>query len=330
MPLIKTDQKFIFVGGKGGVGKTVVAATIALSFAKNGHKVLLASFNPVHSLSTLFQQDLSGGSIKKISGVDNLYAVEVEIEDLVNSYKEKISRIIREFLKWAEIPIDPKGFIDIATTNPAFQESAMFDKMMDIVINEGGNYDRIVFDTAAVANAIRLIGLSKIYGLWLSRVIKSREEALSLRYQLSFRKDKVLEEIKKDPLLLDLMNMNTKYTEVRKTLTDPNKTLFIFVTIPTILSISVVKRFYDMVKAYDIPTGGVFVNMVIPKKEVEKDQSGFLRSKWEEQERNLKLIRELFGNMILGYIPLFPEDIIGLEALSKVLDSLEREAHEIS
>jgi len=324
MPILKRDYKYIFVGGKGGVGKTVIASAIALDLAERGRKVLLASFNPVHSLSTLFQQDLSGGVFKKIKEVESLYAVEVEIDDIVNRYKEKISRIIREFLKWAEIPIDPKGFIDIATTNPAFQESAMFDKMMDIVLNEGQNYDNIVFDTAAVANAIRLIGLSKIYGLWLGRVIKSREEALSLRYQLSFRKDKVLEEIKKDPLLLDLLSLNERYNEVKKILTNPNITTFVFVTIPTILAISVVKRFSDMVTAHDIPIGGVVVNMVIPREEAEKDLTGFLRSKWEEQERNIRLIKELFGENVLGYVPMFPTDVIGIEALKMIIDVLKR------
>jgi arsenite-transporting ATPase len=241
----------------------------------------------------------------------------------VRSYKEKITRLIREFLKWADIPIDPKGFIEIATTNPAFQEAATFDRMMDLVLKEGQEFDRVVFDTAAVANAIRLIGLSKIYGLWLQRVIKSRQEALNLRYQLSFRKDKALEEIKKDPLLLDLINLHNRYVKVREVLSNPNMTTFIFVTIPTILAISVVKRFSDMVKAYDIPSGGVVVNMVIPREEAEKDATGFLKSKWVEQEKNIALVRELFGNSVLGYIPLYPEDVVGVKAIETLIRDLE-------
>ncbi|MEM4971792.1 MAG: ArsA family ATPase, partial [Sulfolobales archaeon] len=316
--IVRGNQKFIFVGGKGGVGKTVIASAIGLSFAEQGYKTLIASFNPVHSLSSVFEQPLSGGSITEVKGVNNLYAIEVEIEDVVARYKERITRLIRDFLKWAEIPIDPKGFIDIATTNPAFQEAASFDKMMDLILQEGEKFDRIVFDTAAVANAIRLIGLSKIYGLWLQRVIKSRQEALSLRAQLSFRKDKVLEEIKSDPVLLELLQLHRRYTSVKSVLTDPSKTSFIFVTIPTMLSISVVKRFMEMVKAYEIPSGGVVVNMLIPREEAEKDATGFLKSKYEEQERNLEYIRKLFGDQVIGYIPLYPEDVVGLERLRRL------------
>jgi arsenite-transporting ATPase len=323
VPVVRGGQRFIFVGGKGGVGKTVLASAIALDLAYKGEKVLLASFNPVHSLSTVFQQNLSGGIIKPVEGVRNLYAVEVEIDDIVRGYKEKITKLIREFLKWADIPIDPKGFIEIATTNPAFQEAATFDRMMDLVLREGQEFDRVVFDTAAVANAIRLIGLSKIYGLWLQRVIKSRQEALNLRYQLSFRKDKVLEEIKKDPLLNDLINLHNRYVKVREVLSNPNMTSFIFVTIPTILAISVAKRFSDMVKAYDIPSGGVVVNMVIPREEAERDATGFLKSKWVEQEKNIALIRELFGDSVLGYAPLYPEDVVGVKAIEVLIRDLE-------
>jgi len=321
----KLKSKYIFVGGKGGVGKTVIASAIALKFAEQNKKTLIASFNPVHSLSTIFQQDLSGGKIKQINGVNNLYALEVEIDDAVEKYKEQISNLLREFLKWAEIPVDPKPFIDIATTNPAFQEAASFDKMMDIILFEGENYDKVIFDTAAVANAIRLIGLSKIYGLWLSRVIKSREETLSLRKQLSWRKDKVEEEIKKDPVLLNLLNLYNKYNKVRTVITDAFKTSFVFVTIPTVLSISVVKRFMEMVKSYEIPSSGVIVNMLIPEEEVNKDQTGFLKSKLDEQKANLELISKYFKDQILGHIRLRPSDVIGLNDLREIVNELEKE-----
>lgn len=320
--LLDTKTKFLFFGGKGGVGKTVVSAATALYFAEKGEKTLLASFNPVHSLSSLFGQDLSGGVIKRVSGVDNLYAVEVEIGDIVEKYKERVTALLKEIFKWAELPVDTRPLVEIATTNPSFHEAAMFDKMMDIVLNEGNNYSRIVFDMAAVANAVRLIGLSKLYGLWLQRTIKMRQEALSLKYQLAFRKEKVMEEIKKDPVLNDLISLQERYAKVRDILRDPEKTRFVFVTIPTVLSISVVKRFIDMVKAYEIPIGGVVVNMVIPPEEAERDPTGFLKSKSEEQARNLELIDKYFGSFVLSRVKLFPEEIVGLDRLKLFMKEL--------
>lgn len=326
MPNVKEvldkGARFTYVGGKGGVGKTVVAAAIAYYYADQGQKTLLASLNPVHSLSSLFDQDLSGGQIKKINGVENLYALEVEIDDAVKRYREMIARRLREFLKWAEIPINPEPFIEIATTNPAFEESAMFDKMMDIMLEQGKQFDKIVFDTAAVANAVRLIGLSKIYGLWLNRMIESRKSALSLREKLSFRKDKVKEEIKKDPMLLDLLQLNEKFNTARKFIVDPNYTRFFFVTLPLALPISVVVRFINMVKAFDIPIGGVFVNGIISKSDAEKDASGYLKNKYNEQLHYLSMIDKELGPLVIGYIPQYSSEIVGINMLKRTVNDM--------
>jgi arsenite-transporting ATPase len=75
----------------------------------------------------------------------------------------------------------------------------MFDDMIDLILK--GEFEAYVFDTAPVAHTYRLLGMSKVYDLWLARLIKSREEALSTRLKLAFRKEKVAEEIRKDPIL---------------------------------------------------------------------------------------------------------------------------------
>lgn len=310
------DLRYIFTGGKGGVGKTIGAAALAYQFAQEGRRTLLASLNPVHSLTSVFGQDLSGGQIKQVQGVPNLYAVEVDASDVVARYRENIAVRVREFLKYADIPVDSKPFVDIAVTNPAFEESAMFDKMVDIMLQEGQQYDKLVFDTAAVANAIRLIGLSKIYGLWLQRMIESRKEALSLRVQLSFRKEKIMEEVRKDPMLADLIGMNERFERVKKVLIDPQKTAFFFVTLPLMLPISVVTRFIKQVTAYDIPVGGVVVNGVISREEADRARDDeYLQNKFKEQANYLRIIQEQLGELVRCYVPLYKSEIHGLDAL---------------
>lgn len=195
----------------------------------------------------------------------------------------------------------------------------MFDKMIDIMLNEAKDFDRIVFDTAAVANAIRLIGLSKIYGLWLNRMIQSRKEALSLRVQLSFRKEKVEEEVRKDPMLADLLDMNERFTKVKKLLVDPEITAFFFVTLPLTLPISVVRRFIQQVQAYDIPVGGVIVNACIRADEARKAAGDeYLQNKFHEQEGYIRIIQEDLGPLVRSYIPLYKNEVHGLEALQEV------------
>jgi len=318
------DLRFIFTGGKGGVGKTVSAAVLAYRYAQEGKRTLLASLNPVHSLSSLFGQDLAGGTIKPVRGVDNLFAIEVSTEDAVERYRQNVGQRIREFLKYADIPVDPKTFIDIAMTNPAFEESAMFDKMSDMMLMQSGEYDRIVFDTAAVANAVRLIGLSKIYGLWLGRLIESRKEALSLRVQLSFRKEKVAQEVARDPMMADLMAMNERFIKVKELLVNPETTAFFFVTLPLSLPISVVKRFIEMVKGYDIPVGGVIVNQVITPQVLVGTADEYLTNKYKEQGAYLHIIDQDLGPLVRAYVPLYPHEVLGLDSLRQAAEDMFR------
>jgi len=314
--------KFFFTGGKGGVGKTICAAAIAHYFASMGRKTLIASLNPVHSLTSLYGQELWGRGIQKINGEDNLWAVEVDIKEKVATYRDQLTERIRAFLKWADIPVDPSSFIDIAVTNPAFEESAQFDAMTDIMLEEGEEYDVIVFDCAAVANAIRLLGLSKIYDLWLARMIQSRKEALSLRVKLSFRKEKVAEEVKRDPMLADLIRQRAKMEQAKAILNDVEKTAFIFVTIPLALPISVVQRFIRMVQAFDIPIGGVFVNRVIPRSAAENDATEYMKNSFKQQTRYLKIIQDQMGDLVRAYIPLYPTEVVGVDMIAQVCEDM--------
>lgn len=319
----KPNLKFMFTGGKGGVGKTIAAAGIAYYYASQGNKTLIVSLNPVHSLSSVFGQDLWGGDIKQVQGIDNLWACEIDITDKIEEYKQDISQRIRHFLKYADIPIKVGPFIEIATTNPAFEESAMFDEMLDIMLKEAKSYDKICFDCAAVANAVRLLGLHKIYDLWLKRMAASRQEALSLRVKLSFRKDKIKEEVRKDPLMASLMDMRGRVEQAKGLLSDDERTAFFFVTLPLALPIAVVKRFIRMVRAFDIPVGGVFVNMVIPEEVVKRETvTTYLRNKYEEQEGYLEVIERELGDLIRAHIPLFETEVTGIDMIKRVANAI--------
>ncbi len=311
--------RYIFTGDKGGVGKTVSAAGLAYHYAGDGEQVLLASLNPVHSLSSLFGQDLSGGKVRPVQGAKGVHAVEVETAEVVEKYRESIKGRVKEFLKWADIPLDARPFIEIATTNPAFEESAMFDRMVDYILTEGESFDRVIFDTAAVANAVRLIGLSKIYGLWLNRMIESRKEALSLRVQLSFRKEKMIDEVKKDPLMADLIGMNERFEKAKHILVDPDRTAFFFVTLPLGLPIAVVRRFIGMVRKFNIPVGGVIVNEVLRSEVAQMPGAGeYLANKYEEQLGYMKLLYRDLGPLVASYIPLYPSEVTGTDMVGRV------------
>src|SRR5512135_3720491 len=113
--------KYIFFGCKGGVGKTVMAGAAALWAAKQGKKTLLASTNPVHSLSNLLDQDVFGKAVT-VCDESNCYAYEIDTTATIERSKQEIREKINWFLKFADITTKAEEFIESATMNPAFEE----------------------------------------------------------------------------------------------------------------------------------------------------------------------------------------------------------------
>ena len=300
--------RYTFFGGKGGVGKTVMAGMNAVHLAQAGKRTLLASTNPVHSLSGLLGQDVFGKPTA-VTGVENLWAFEIDTRDAIERSKREIREKIQWFLKFAEISTKADEFVEAATMNPAFEESAMFENMIDLMFK--GEYDVYVFDTAPTANARRLLGMSKVYGLWVEKMLKSREEAQTLREALSFTKKK-----EEDPLMLYLVEFRERIRHARELLTDPEKTAFFFVTLPEALPIAVIRRFIDWFTDFGIPVGGVVVNMVI-RPEAGEAAPDFVRNRIEMQSAYLDEIGERFPGQVRGIVPLYDADVRGTAALQK-------------
>jgi arsenite/tail-anchored protein-transporting ATPase len=309
----KTGLRYTFFGGKGGVGKTVMAGVTAVHLARTGKRVLLASTNPVHSLSGLLGQDVFGKATP-VNGVDNLWAFEIDTRDAIERSKREIREKIQWFLKFAEISTKADEFVEAATMNPAFEESAMFENMVDLMFKD--EYDVYVFDTAPTANARRLLGMSKVYGLWVEKMLKSREEAQSLREALSFSKKK-----EDDPLMSYLVEFRSRIAHARELLTDPEKTAFFFVTLPEALPIAVIRRFIDWFTDFGIPVGGVVVNMVIRPEEGEEAPE-FVRNRIAMQSGYLDEIKQAFDGQVRAVVPLFDSDLRGVPSLDRAAASL--------
>ncbi|MFH1123927.1 MAG: ArsA family ATPase [Pseudomonadota bacterium] len=309
-------MRYIYFGGKGGVGKTVVAAAAALWMAGQGKKTLLASTNPVHSLSNLFKLDVFGKPVP-MPGAENLYVQEIDTKDTIEKSKKEIREKIGWFLKFADIPTKAEDFIESATMNPAFEESAMFENMTNIIFDDA--FEFYVFDTAPTANARRLLGMSKVYGLWVDKMMKSRQEAKDMRLSLSFRKKKVEEE--EDPLLNYLTAFRDRIEQMREVLTDQDKSAFFFVTLLESLPIAVIRRFIGWFRDFGIPIGGVVVNQAIDKSEIEEGTAEFILNRVKMQERYREEVYQTFEN-VRGEIPLFDKEVRGLEMVGKLRDAL--------
>ena len=306
--------KYLFFGGKGGVGKTVFAGATAIGLARQGRRTLLVYTNPVHSLTSLFGRDMLGKHVA-VEGVPNLWAYEIDTRQSIERSKVEIRDKIRWFLKFADITTKADDFVESATMNPAFEESAMFENMVDLMFKN--EYDVYVFDTAPTANARRLLGMSSVYSLWVSKMLKSREEARTLREMLSFTKKK-----EEDPLMDYLVSFRDRMAQARVLLTDPKLTAFYFITLPEALPIAVITRFIQWFKEFGIPVGGVLVNMVIDPAAVSADAAEFVKNRVAMQQEHMRTIWREFGDNVRAIVPLFETEVRGVPMLQRLCDAI--------
>jgi len=307
------EMKYVFFGGKGGVGKTVMAGAAALWIAGQGKRTLLASTNPVHSLSSLLDQDVFGAPTP-VQGAPNLEAYEIDTKETIEKSKVELTQKIEWFLKYADIKTKADEFVESATMNPAFEESAMFENMIDLMFED--EYEAYVFDTAPTANARRLLGMSSVYGMWVNKMMQSREEAKSLKELLSYSKKK-----EQDPLMDYLLNLRTRMERAKGLLTDEEQTAFFFVTLPEALPIAVIKRFINWFQDFGIPVGGVVVNLLIAKETVAEDAPDFVLNRVAMQDEYMAEIWRSFPD-VRAIVPLFEREVRGVEMLQRTADHL--------
>ena len=308
------NMKYVFFGGKGGVGKTVMAGAAALWFAGQGKRTLLASTNPVHSLTSMLGQDVFGQHTP-VDGVPGMLAYEIDTKQTIEKSKKEIREKIEWFLKFADIKTKADEFVESATMNPAFEESAMFENMIDLMFDD--EYEAYVFDTAPTANARRLLGMSDVYGMWVNKMVQSREEAMSLRDLLSYSKKKK----EKDPLMEYLLNLRSRMGHAKELLTDVEKTAFFFVTLPEALPIAVIRRFINWFDEFGIPVGGVVVNMLIDQETVGPDAPDFVKNRVAMQKGYMGEIWETFPD-VRAVVPLFDTEVQGVDMLRRTTGHL--------
>ena len=309
------NLKYIFFGGKGGVGKTVLAGAAAVAFAQMGRRTLLASTNPVHSCSGLLDQNVFGKPTP-VNGVPNLWAYEIDTKETIERSKQEIREKIDWFLKFAEIRGKADEFVESATMNPAFEESAMFENMIELMFKD--EYEVYVFDTAPTANARRLLGMSSVYSLWVNKMMESRKEAQAMRIRLSYTKKKE----EKDPLMDYLVDFQDRMSHAKELLTDPQKTAFFFVTLPEALPIAVIRRFINWFHEFGIPVGGVVVNMRIDKDQVSEQADEFVLNRVAMQDGYMQDIQKQFDGMVRAVLPLFETEVRGVEMLKRTANLL--------
>ncbi len=166
------NRRYIMFGGKGGLGKTTFSAATAYYLAKQGQKVLVFSVDPQASLSDIFQRDIFGKGAVEI--MPNLFAQEIDADQRIKAYQAEIRQKIFDMYGLDKIPDEIESYIQAAAAEPAMEESAIFDEVVDIVV--AGEYDYYIYDLVPLGHALYYLSMASVYDEWIERITKLRED----------------------------------------------------------------------------------------------------------------------------------------------------------
>src|SRR5256712_13503713 len=166
------DRRYSRFGGKGGLGKTTLSATSAFWLASQGKRVLLFSVDPQASLSDIFQRDIFGKGPVPI--MENLWAQEGDADRRIKDYQEEIRKKILDMYGFDRVPEEVDDYIAAASAEPAMEESAIFDAVVDIIVQ--GDYDYYIYDLVPLGHALYYLSMAKVYDEWINKITKLRED----------------------------------------------------------------------------------------------------------------------------------------------------------
>ncbi|CAI0397920.1 unnamed protein product [Linum tenue] len=299
-----TQRKFYLLGGKGGVGKTSCAASLAVKFANHGHPTIVVSTDPAHSLSDSFAQDLTGGTLVPVQGVDSpLFALELNPEKA----KEEFRKSQKAGNDGVKDLMDGMGL-------------GMLSDQVSDQSEEYSKFTRIVFDTAPTGHTLRLLSLPDFMDASIGKMLKLKEKLSSATSALKSMFGK--NDGQKQQLTSNkLEKLREKMYKVRDLFRDSDSTEFIIVTIPTVMAVSESSRLHASLLKESIPVHRLVVNQLLPPLATD---CKFCAMRRKDQARALDMIQKDPGldKLRLVEAPLFDAEIRGVPALKFMGDTV--------
>ena len=310
------DRRYIMFGGKGGLGKTTLSATSAFWLASQGKRVLLFSVDPQASLSDIFERDIFGRGPVPI--MENLWAQEVDADRRIREYQDEIRKKILDMYGFDKVPEEIDNYIAAASAEPAMEESAIFDAVVDIIVQ--GDYDYYIYDLVPLGHALYYLSMAKVYDEWINKITKLREDmrqydqvAATMRRQETVEEDKILEE---------LQYIKTRINASSQILTDKRRTAFLFVLVPEEMIILDTQKAAELFARFDVPISGYVVNRVLPPELGQGSIPAYLRNRIRMQEKYLDGISRTFGDQVLAQVPEMERDVTGLAMIERLAKRL--------
>jgi len=319
------DRRIIFVGGKGGVGKTTTAGALGLMAADSGRATLLVSTDPAHSLGDVFDTRIGN---EETSLSPNLTGLEIDPEAEAERHIATVKMSMKSL-------VAPKMYkeidrqLELARHSPGTMEAALLERMADLMADARSRFDLLIFDTAPSGHTIRLLSLPEVLSAWSDGMLGHQDRSRRLGELLRvFGRDHSREDEfgmiggskeepddSRDGRIQDiLLTRRRKFHRARALLTDPTVTAFLLVLTAERLPILESRKMLDLLRKFDVPVAGMVVNRLLPP-EADGD---FLQERRAQEQEYRDEIDSTFARLQRVHLNLLPHDVHGVETLLEI------------
>lgn len=288
--------KYLFFGGKGGVGKTTMATSTAVWFANHGYRTTIVSTDPTVSLSAMFDQPIGGEKQVPIRHVPNLCGLNINPNDAKGVFQKRLNSVMGQMTG---------TFGGDVVSTPCAEEMATFDQFVTFLEEPDG--DVIVFDTAPTGKSLRELAMPFDWAGFLQKQIQEGQKLAELMNMSG----NSFEDLERD---------KRRYDTALGVLRDRSSTVFSLVLIPERLPIEETHSAITGLDKLGIPVQALVVNQCILPEVIEGNR--FLAARADLQGRYLEEIKSRFGSLVRNQLPLLDRDVSELSTLRQVGEML--------
>lgn len=309
LPHHLVSSRYLFFGGKGGVGKTTAATATAIFLLSQSKSedILLFSTDPAHSLADSLSKSVGNRLVKvRTNGRAALYAFEMDSGTALEEFRSQHGKILAE--------IAERGtFLDEADINELLNLSLPgLDEVMALFelseLDRSARYKHIVIDTAPSGHTSRLLRLPEVFTRMVGALDRMSDKHRYIMAQFARRR------VVADEVDLFLRDLSERIERVRSLLFDPSQSSFALVSIPESMSVSETERYYESLKADGIPVRDLIINKV----EETHGRCGFCKARVETQKPWIDKLSKLSKELTIHLVPLYPHDVRGFKDLELI------------
>jgi arsenite-transporting ATPase len=299
--------RVVLVSGKGGVGKTTVAAATAVRAAAMGHRTIVVSVDRAHNLGDVLGARLGATPVEV---APNLVALEADPQAELQRQWGALQGYFARFFEWAGLGGAEAEEIAIF---PGLEELLLLTRVAEIV--ETGEHDLVVVDLAPTASSLRLLGFPELMAGPIGRMVKW--ERRFLRVMRPALRHVVDAPLPSEDLYVAIDQISRRLSSLRDLLTDPERTAVRLVSIPERVVVEETQRAFTLLALFGLTVDGVIVNRVLPP-----DVGGYLGRWLEIQARERARASELFAAATVTELRFQPDEVIGVDALANAAQEI--------